>query len=64
MAKPNGETMLKIGAIALAIYSTIALCALWWFEFPTIGCGAIPRISADGVAGSGAYYCHVIVKPR
>ena len=57
--------MLKVCAIALAVYSTLALCALcWWFEFPSIGCGAIPKVGPDGVTASGAYYCHVIVKPR
>jgi len=56
--------MLKFCAIALAVYSTLTLCALWWFEFPSIGCGAIPKVGPDGVTASGAYYCHVIVKPR
>ena len=56
--------MLKVSAIALIVYSAIALAALWWFEIPTIGCGQIPKLSSDGVTASGAFYCHVIVKPR
>ena len=53
--------MLKIGALAL-VYSTL-IAALSYYE-TTIGCGQIPKIGVDGVTTSGAYYCHVIVRPR
>jgi hypothetical protein len=56
--------MLKMGAIALAYSAIAALGALWWFEVPTIGCGAIRQVGAGAVSTSGAYYCHVILKPR
>jgi hypothetical protein len=56
--------MLKIAAITLVVYSTVALCALWYYETPTIGCGQIRTVGPDGVSASGAYYCHIILKPR